>query len=81
MEIMPAIEGGKVTRNNFLPFARPLLMDFKMPCMDWLSCNESCRKFDFRSRIVIRPVDWPGQLHHHDRDCMEYNVQMRGRKP
>ncbi len=25
MRIMPAIEGGKVTRNNFLPFARPLI--------------------------------------------------------
>ncbi len=25
MKIMPAIEGGKVTRNNFLPFARPII--------------------------------------------------------
>ena len=25
METIPAIEGGKVTRNNFLPFARPLI--------------------------------------------------------
>ena len=25
MEVTPAIEGGKVTRNNFLPFARPLI--------------------------------------------------------
>lgn len=25
MKIMPAIEGGKVIRNNFLPFARPLI--------------------------------------------------------
>ena len=25
MKIMPAIEGGKVTRDNFLPFARPLI--------------------------------------------------------
>jgi len=25
MKTIPAIEGGKVTRNNFLPFARPLI--------------------------------------------------------
>jgi UDP-4-amino-4,6-dideoxy-N-acetyl-beta-L-altrosamine transaminase len=25
MEVIPAIEGGKATRNNFLPFARPLI--------------------------------------------------------
>jgi len=45
MKTIPAIEGGKVTRNNFLPFARPLIGQEDIEEVvdtlnsDWLYCS------------------------------------------